>query len=68
MQGDSLTHNERLQNVGFELLNQQNNTEHNQRLHRAQSNQRQQHSHSTGNEGTNHRNERAEEDQHTPAG
>ena len=65
MQGDSLTHNERLQNVGFELLNQQNNTEHNQRLHRAQSNQRQQHSHSTGNESTNHRNEGAEEDQHT---
>ena len=65
MQGDSLTHNERLQNVGFELLNQQNNTEHNQRLHRAQRNQRQQHSHSTGNQGTNHGHERAEEDQHT---
>ena len=51
--------------MGLELLNQQNNTEHNQRLHRAQCNQRQQHSHSTGNEGTNHRNKGAEEDQHT---
>ena len=51
--------------MGFELLNQQNNTDHNQRLHRAQSNQRQQHSHSTGNESTNHRNEGAEEDQYT---
>ena len=61
---DQPAEQERLQHVRLELLDADHHTEHDQRDDRALVDQRHQHGDGAGQERTDHRDERADEDQH----
>ena len=65
VQADRTPHDQRLQDVAFDLLDQEHHAEHDQGVHPAVGHERQQHGHRAGQEGTHEGDERAEEHQHT---